>query len=118
MERTEGWPAGLYLAALSLCGRDRRRTVRRGFAGDDRNIVDYLTTEVLDGQSAEVHDFLLSTSVLERLCPSLCDEVPAGGGRPAARQIEESNAFLTALDSKREWYRYHHLFRDLFATSW
>ena len=114
VERTEGWPAGLYLAALSLRGRTDPHSFVESFAGDDRTIVDYLTTEVLTEQSAEVYDFLVSTSVLERLCPSLCDEVTGRQGSDRLlRQIEESNAFLTALDSKREWYRYHHLFRDL-----
>jgi len=74
VERTEGWPAGLYLAALSLRGHSDAHSFIDNFAGDDRNIVDYLTTEVLTGLSAEVYDFLLSTSVLERLSPSLCDE--------------------------------------------
>ncbi len=114
VERTEGWPAGLYLAALSLRGQTDAHSFIDNFAGDDRNIVDYLTTEVLTGQSAEVYDFLLSTSVLERLCPSLCERVTGRrGSARLLRQIEESNAFLTALDSKREWYRYHQLFRDL-----
>ena len=114
VERTEGWPAGLYLAALSLRGQTDAHSFIDNFAGDDRNIVDYLTTEVLTGQSAEVYDFLLSTSVLERLCPSLCEKVTGRrGSARLLRQIEESNAFLTALDSKREWYRYHQLFRDL-----
>ncbi len=114
VERTEGWPAGLYLAALSLRGQTDPHAFVESFAGDDRTIVDYLTTEVLTEQSAEVYDFLVSTSVLERLCPSLCDEVTGRQGSDRLlRQIEESNAFLTALDSKREWYRYHHLFRDL-----
>ncbi len=114
VERTEGWPAGLYLAALSLRAQTDAHSFIESFAGDDRNIVDYLTTEVLTEQSAEIYDFLLSTSVLERLCPSLCDAVVGGTGSDRLlRQIEESNAFLTALDNKREWYRYHHLFRDL-----
>ena len=114
VERTEGWPAGLYLAALSLRGQTDAHSFVENFAGDDRNIVDYLTTEVLSGQSAELYDFLLSTSVLERLCPLLCDKVTGRrGSARLLRQIEESNAFLTALDNKREWYRYHQLFRDL-----
>ena len=114
VERTEGWPAGLYLAALSLRGRADPHEFVEAFAGDERNVVDYLTTEVLSGLSAEVHDFLLSTSVLERLCASLCDEVTGTtGAARLLREIEVSNAFLIALDNRREWYRYHHLFRDL-----
>ncbi len=114
VERTEGWPAGLYLAALSLHGQTDTHSFIENFAGDDRNIVDYLTTEVLAGQPDEVYDFFLSTSVLERLCPSLCDTVVGSPGSDRLLiQIEASNAFLSPLDSKREWYRYHHLFRDL-----
>ena len=114
VERTEGWPAGLYLAALSLRGRSDAPEFIATFAGDDRNVVDYLTSEVLAGQSADVYDFLLSTSVLEQLSPELCDEVTGTSGSAALlREIEGSNAFLIALDSRREWYRYHHLFRDL-----
>ena len=114
VERTEGWAAGLYMAALSLRGRDDAHDFIATFAGDDRNVVDYLTTEVLNGQSAEVHDFLLSTSVLDRLCPELCDAVTGTSGSAALlRQMEDSNSFVIALDDKRHWYRYHHLFRDL-----
>ena len=114
MDRTEGWPAGLYLAALSLRGRADAHEFIEAFAGDERNVVDYLTTEVLSGLSTEVYDFLLTTSVLERLCPSLCDAVTGtGGAARLLRQIEVSNAFLIALDARREWFRYHHLFRDL-----
>ena len=114
VDRTEGWPAGLYMAALSLRGRDDAHDFIAMFAGDDRNVVDYLTTEVLSGQSADAHAFLLATSVLERLCPALCDEVTGGNGSAEMlRQMEDSNSFVIALDDKRQWYRYHHLFRDL-----
>ncbi len=114
VERTEGWPAGLYLAALSLRGRSDVHAFIETFAGDDRNVVDYLTTEVLAGQPAEIYDFLLRTSVLGRLCPALCDEVSGSrGSAEKLRRIEAANAFLVALDNRREWYRYHQLFRDL-----
>ena len=114
VERTEGWAAGLYMAALSLRGRDDAHDFIATFAGDDRNVVDYLTTEVLNGQSADVHDFLLSTSVLDQLCPELCDAVTdRGGSAGLLRRMEDSNSFVIALDDKRRWYRYHHLFRDL-----
>ncbi len=114
VERTEGWAAGLYMAALSLRGRDDAHAFIATFAGDDRNVVDYLTTEVLNGQPPAVHDFLLSTSVLDRLCPDLCDAVTGTSGSAALlRQMEDSNSFVIALDDKRHWYRYHHLFRDL-----
>lgn len=113
-ERTEGWAAGLYLAALSLRNRaDHHRFITQ-FAGDDRHIVDYLGAEVLAGQDDEFRTFLLRTSILERLCAPLCDVVT--GGRNSChtlREIERSNLFLVPLDTKREWYRYHHLFRDL-----
>lgn len=114
VERTEGWPAGLYLAALSLAGRHDPHAFIDTFAGDDRNIVDYLTTEVLAGQAAETRAFLLTTSVLDRLCAPLCDQVVDSAGSAAMlRDIERSNSFLIALDNRREWYRYHHLFREL-----
>ncbi len=117
VHRTEGWPAGIYLAALSLRHRDDPHEFIENFAGDDRNVVDYLTTEVLTDQPTEVLEFLLVTSVLERLTPGLCDQVT---GRPRSaqvlRQIEASNAFLIALDNRREWYRYHQLFRDLLRS--
>jgi LuxR family transcriptional regulator, maltose regulon positive regulatory protein len=114
VERTEGWPAGLYLAALSLAGREDPRAFIDAFAGDDRNVVDYLTTEVLAGQAAETRAFMLATSVLDRLCAPLCDHVVESAGSAAMlRDIETSNSFLIALDNRREWYRYHHLFREL-----
>ena len=114
VERTEGWPAGLYLAALSLRGRDDAHEFIDAFAGDDRNVVDYLTTEVLAGQAPETRAFMLVTSVLDRLCAPLCDQVVDNAGSAAMlSDIERSNSFLIALDNRREWYRYHHLFREL-----
>jgi LuxR family maltose regulon positive regulatory protein len=117
VERTEGWPAGLYLAALSLHGREDTHEFISAFAGDDRNVVDYLTAEVLAGQSARTRAFMLSTSVLDRLSAPLCDQV-VGGSCSAAMltDIERSNSFLIALDNRREWYRYHHLFRELLRS--
>jgi ATP/maltotriose-dependent transcriptional regulator MalT len=113
VERTEGWPAGLYLAGLSLAGRARPQEFIDEFAGDDRHVVDYLTTEVLAAQTPEVREFMLATSVLERLCASLCDDVVGGtSSATMLRDIERSNSFLVALDNRREWYRFHHLFRD------
>jgi LuxR family maltose regulon positive regulatory protein len=114
VERTEGWPAGLYLAALSLRGRDDAHEFVDAFAGDDRNVVDYLTTEVLAGQSEQARAFMLSTSVMDRFSAPLCDEVIDGAGSAVMlTEIERSNSFLIALDNRREWYRYHHLFREL-----
>jgi hypothetical protein len=84
------------------------------FAGDDRNVMDYLTTEVLAGQAVETRAFMLATSVLDRLCAPLCDEILDSTASAAMlRSIEGSNSFLIALDHRREWYRYHHLFREL-----
>jgi LuxR family maltose regulon positive regulatory protein len=112
--RTEGWAAGLYLAALSLTGRDDPRAFIEAFAGDDRHIVDYLGGEVLDGLDPETREFLVRTSILERMSAPLCDHLL--GSRDAAAtllEIERANLFLVPLDGRREWYRYHHLFADL-----
>jgi LuxR family maltose regulon positive regulatory protein len=113
-ERTEGWAAGLHLAALSLGGRDDAHGFISSFAGDDRPVVDYLGYEVLDGQPDEVRRFLLQTSVLKRLCGPLCDAL-TGTDDSAIRldELERAGLFLLPLDSKRQWYRYHHLFGEL-----
>jgi len=113
--RTEGWIAGLQLAALSM---QQDVTDTRGFietfAGDDRYVVDYLITEVLDGQSPQVQDFLLRTAVLRRLTAPLCDVVAErADSRDVLAQLEQANLFLVPVDNKREWYRYHRLFGDL-----
>jgi LuxR family maltose regulon positive regulatory protein len=112
--RTEGWIAALQLAALSLQGRDDASAFIAGFAGDDRYVVDYLAEEVLDHQPADVRDFLLKTSVLERLCGPLCDAVTGReGGKATLVALERANLFLVPLDDRRQWYRYHHLFADV-----
>jgi LuxR family maltose regulon positive regulatory protein len=112
--RTEGWAAGLHLAGLSLRGRPDPSAFIRAFAGDDRQIVDYLLAEVLDGLPAEIRAFLLRTSVLDRLSGPLCDAVTGGeGAQRILEEMERSNLFLVRLDTKRRWYRYHHLFGDL-----
>jgi LuxR family maltose regulon positive regulatory protein len=112
--RTEGWIAALQLAALSMQGRDDVAAFIAGFAGDDHYVVDYLGEEVLSRQSAETRDFLLRTSVLERLTGPLCDAVTAGaGGRAALLALERANLFLVPLDDRRQWYRYHRLFADV-----
>ena len=114
LERTEGWPAGLYLAALSLRGRADKAEFIDHFAGDDRHLVDYLTTEVLGGQPDELRQFLLVTSVLDRFNPSLCDAVTqTDRSAQILGEIEKSNLFLVPLDDRRQWYRYHHLFAEL-----
>jgi LuxR family maltose regulon positive regulatory protein len=113
-ERTEGWAAGLQLAGLSLKGRDDHREFIESFAGDDQQIVDYLGFEVLDKQPSELREFLIRSSILDRLCGPLCAAVT--GSREAERllrKLERDNAFVVALDSRREWYRYHHLFAEL-----
>jgi LuxR family maltose regulon positive regulatory protein len=112
--RTEGWIAALQLAALSLQGREDVSAFIAGFAGDDRYIVDYLAEEVLVRQPADVRDFLLETSVLERLTGPLCDAVTGReGGKATLVALERANLFLVPLDDRRQWYRYHHLFADV-----
>jgi LuxR family transcriptional regulator, maltose regulon positive regulatory protein len=111
--RTEGWAAGLQLAGLSLQAQADRHAFVQAFAGDERQIGDYLH-EVLDDQPDAVRDFLLHTSILERMCAPLCDAIT--GRDDAAEQLaaaEQANLFLVPLDTQRQWYRYHHLFRDL-----
>ena len=112
--RTEGWIAALQLAALSMQGRDDATRFIEGFAGDDRHIVDYLAEEVLARQTPDVRDFLLRTSVLERLTGPLCDMLTGrDDGRSTLVALERANLFLVPLDDRRRWYRYHHLFADV-----
>jgi ATP/maltotriose-dependent transcriptional regulator MalT len=112
--RTEGWPAALYLAALSLRGRPDASAMIERFAGDDRYLVDYLTAELLARQPPELRSFLLRTSILKRFCGPLCDAVAERENSAALlAELEHSNLLLVPLDNKREWYRYHHLFGDL-----
>jgi LuxR family transcriptional regulator, maltose regulon positive regulatory protein len=113
-ERTEGWASGLYLAALSLQDRVDRSGFIASFAGNHRHVVDYLGDEVLDRQSEETRRFLLYTSILDELSGPLCDAVlDTAGSNLVLEQLEQSNLFLQPLDTTREWYRYHRLFRDL-----
>jgi LuxR family maltose regulon positive regulatory protein len=117
VERTEGWAAGLQLAALRLAGRDDREArsdfITR-FTGADRHIVDYLGEEVLAALPEPVHGFLLQTSVLPRLCVPLADAVTGrDDAAPMLAAIEKANLFLVALDDEGRWFRYHQLFRDL-----
>jgi LuxR family maltose regulon positive regulatory protein len=109
--RTEGWIAALQLAALSLQGRDDTSAFIAAFAGDDRHIVDYLAEEVLRRQPARVRSFLLQTSVLARFTGPLADAVTASdGGSAMIEALDRANLFVVALDDRRRWYRYHHLF--------
>jgi len=113
-ELTEGWAAGLYLATLTIRGRASAHEFIEAFAGNDRHVVDYLSAEVLAGLDEEMRGFLLHTSVLERLCAPLCDAVTDRAGSVLTlHELERSNSFLIPLDTKREWYSYHHLFREL-----
>ena len=112
--RTEGWVAALQLAALSLEGRGDVAGFVDAFAGDDRYVVDYLVEEVLRRQPPEVQEFLLTTSILDRLSASLCEAVSGQpGGKNMLEALERRNLFVVALDNRREWYRYHQLFADV-----
>jgi LuxR family maltose regulon positive regulatory protein len=121
--RTEGWIAGLQMAALSLHGRRQSQGVRdlsgfiKAFTGSHRFILDYLVEEVLDQQSREVQEFLLKTSILERMTAPLCDVVTDrdDGGRILAH-LDQANLFVVPLDEERRWYRYHRLFADLLRS--
>jgi LuxR family maltose regulon positive regulatory protein len=111
LERTEGWPAGLYLAALSLSGNPSPSAFIRQFTGGNRFIVDFLAEEVLARQPSEIRQFLERTAILGRFCAPLCDAVV--GSANAAEIIdvlERENLFLVPLDDNRQWFRYHHLF--------
>jgi LuxR family maltose regulon positive regulatory protein len=136
--RTEGWIAGLQLAAISMQGYQSHDRFIESFTGSSRFIIDYLAEEVLEHEPEEVRDFLLRTSILERMCAPLCDEVlnttgvvapaaasplppPPSSSRPSPHfssqamleRLERSNLFVVPLDNERCWYRYHHLFADL-----
>ncbi len=116
-ERTEGWIAGLQLAALSLQGRQNVASFIAAFTGSHRYVVDYLVEEVLARQPEEVEDFLVQTCILDRLSGPLCDAV-RGRDDSLARiaQVEQANLFLVSLDDERHWYRYHHLFAEVLRS--
>jgi LuxR family transcriptional regulator, maltose regulon positive regulatory protein len=112
--RTEGWAAGLQLAALSLRGQDDVAGFVAAFTGSHRYILDYLAEEVLERQREQLRTFLLETSVLERLSGALCDAVTGrAGSRALLDQVERAGLFLLPLDEVRGWWRYHRLFADL-----
>ena len=112
--RTEGWIAGLHLAALSLQGRDDLAGFITAFAGSNRYIIDFLVEEVLARQAENVQHFLVRTCLLARLSSSLCDAVRGGDESQALLEyLERTNLFLIALDDRRQWYRYHHLFAEV-----
>ncbi len=109
--RTEGWPAGLHMAAVSLARQSDADSFIRSFTGSHGLAQDYLLEEVLLRLPADVQAFLLCTSILERLCAELCDAVMQGeGGRETLRMLDLGNLFVVPLDEDRRWYRYHHLF--------
>ncbi|HET9927893.1 MAG TPA: tetratricopeptide repeat protein, partial [Rubrobacter sp.] len=113
-DRTEGWIAGLQLAALSMRGREDVAGYIRAFAGDNRYVVDYLVEEVLQRQPERVRSFLLQTSILERLSGPLCDAVTDQERSNALLEaLERGNLFVVPLDDRRHWFRYHHLFADV-----
>lgn len=114
--RTEGWIAGLQLAALSIQGHQDNASFIKSFAGSHRFVLDYLVEEVLGQQPKALKTFLLRTSLLDRLCGSLCDAVmldPSISGQEVLEQLERANLFIVPLDHQRHWYRYHHLFGDV-----
>jgi LuxR family maltose regulon positive regulatory protein len=115
--RTEGWIAGLQLAAISLQNRENPTEFIESFTGSHRFILDYLVDEVLNCQPEDVQSFLLDTSILERFTGPLCDSLTGrNDGQQALRQLEQSNLFIVPLDNERRWYRYHRLFADLLQS--
>jgi LuxR family maltose regulon positive regulatory protein len=111
--RTEGWIAGLQLAALSMRGRADVGDFISAFSGSHHHVIDYLAEEVMAQQPEEIHDFLCQTAILDRLTAPLCDAVTGRTDSDAIlRQLEQANLFLVPLDDQREWYRYHRLFAD------
>jgi LuxR family maltose regulon positive regulatory protein len=129
-ERTEGWVTGLQMAAISMQGRPDTTSFIQAFTGSHRFVLDYLVEEVLMRQPEHVRNFLLQTSILERLTGSLCDSVRFGetkspgsslgtavnegqDGNKMLANLERENLFVIPLDDEREWYRYHHIFADV-----
>ena len=114
LQGTEGWPAGLYIAALAIRAGTRQREAGFTFTGDDRFMGDYLRSELLDRASGPEVSFLTRTAVLERMCGPLCDAIlDVTGSGQVLEQMESRNLLVVPLDRRREWYRYHHLFREL-----
>ena len=112
--RTEGWIAGLQIAALSMQGRDDIPGFIQAFSGSHRHILGFLAEEVLNQRPKGTLDFLLQTSILDRLCGPLCDAVTGdSGGQAILEKLELANLFITPLDDEGVWYRYHHLFSEV-----
>src|SRR6185437_3860783 len=113
-ERTEGWAAGLRLAALSLAGHPDPEQFAAEFCGSERTVAEYLLAEVLERQSEEARRLLSRTCVLERVSGPLAEELTGGsGGGRILQELEQAGAFVVALDARRSWFRYHRLFADL-----
>jgi LuxR family transcriptional regulator, maltose regulon positive regulatory protein len=111
--RTEGWIAGLQLAALSVQDQEDVSGFIKAFTGSNRYVLDYLAEEVLQKQPEQVQAFLLQTSILDRLSGALCDAVTGkDDGQAMLERLEHANLFTVPLDQERRWYRYHHLFSD------
>lgn len=113
---TEGWIAGLQMAAISMQGLPDATSFIQSFTGSHRFVLDYLLEEVLHRQPVEVQTFLLRTSILDRMCGPLCDAVllaPSTSGQKTLEYLEHANLFIIPLDNERRWYRYHHLFGEL-----
>ena len=117
LQRTEGWPAGLYIAALAMKSGTQQSEVGFTITGDDIFMGDYLRSELLDRVSGAEASFLTRTSVLDRMCGPLCDAVLGGkGSGQVLEQLESRNLLVVPLDRRREWYRYHHLLRELLQS--
>jgi LuxR family maltose regulon positive regulatory protein len=115
--RTEGWVAGLQIAALSMQGREDIPGFIKAFSGSHRHIIGYLADEVINRQPDEIQNFMLQTSILDRLCGRLCDAITGiSDGQVMLETLEHANLFVEALDDRREWYRYHHLFAEVLRT--
>jgi LuxR family maltose regulon positive regulatory protein len=113
-ERTEGWAAGLRLAAISLARHPDPERFVSEFSGSERTVAGYLMEEVLDRQPPEVRELLLRTSILERVSGPLADALTGGScSERILQELEDANAFVSSLDATRSWFRYHHLFGDL-----
>jgi LuxR family maltose regulon positive regulatory protein len=114
VERTEGWPAGIYLAALSLHATPARSEFVSRFSGGNRHVVDFLVDEVLDHHDPEVQTLMLHSSILGRMCGPLCDAVlQKEESAERLRELARTNLFLVPLDDRGEWYRFHQLFAQL-----
>jgi LuxR family transcriptional regulator, maltose regulon positive regulatory protein len=114
--RTEGWIAGLQLAAISMRGQNDATSFISSFTGSHHFVLDYLVEEVLHQQPEHVQTFLLRTSMLDRMCGPLCDAIllaPVGSAQETLEYLEHANLFIVPLDNERRWYRYHHLFAEL-----